>query len=319
MSTSDACQERASVVQPLVDRPIETAACRDGRTLAFARYGARAGRPLYFFHGFPGSRLQAALVHEQARRADVCLVAIDRPGFGRSTPQPRRLILDWPADVAVVADHLGHQRFGVLGVSCGGPYALACARRLAERIDYVGLFAGVGPMNVSSLNRTQMPLLRAMFALARVHPALVSPILALDRWLFLRNAKAAVASLARMMTAPDRQLLAADPAVSTRFAASLAEAYRQGIEGALLDVRLIAVQGEFELRDIKLPVHVYQGEADRNVPPQMGRYIANQLPRATLHVYPDEGHLSIVVNKFGQCLHDFLAAQTDLSYSGDLR
>ncbi len=306
-------------MQPSVDPPIETIACHDGRTLAFARYGARTGRPLDFFHGFPGSRLQAALVHEQALRADVCLVAIDRPGFGRSMPQPRRRILDWPNDVAAVADSLGHERFGVLGVSCGGPYALACARALPERIDYCGLLAGVGPMNVARLNRTQMPLLRAMFALARIHPALISPILALDRWLFLRNPNASVETLAKLMTPPDRQLIAADPVAGARFAASLAEAYRQGIGGALHEAWLIAVQGEFELREIKLPVHVHQGEVDRNVPARMGRTIANQLPRGMLHVYPDEGHLSIVVNRFGQCLREFLGAKTDLSSPGELK
>lgn len=315
----NARQEETPVVQPCIDQPLESIVAGDGRTLAFVRYGSRTGRPLYFFHGFPGSRLQAALVHEQALRADVCLVAIDRPGFGCSTLQPRRRILDWPGDVAAVADHLGHERFGVLGVSCGGPYALACARALPERIGYVGLLAAVGPMNLPRLNRAQMPLLRVMFALARIHPALVSPILALDRWLFRRNPNAAVDALARLMTPPDRHLLAVDPVAGARFAASLAEAYRQGIGGALREVRLIAVQGEFELRDIKLPVQVYQGDIDRNVPPQMGRYIANQLPHGKLHVYRDEGHLSIVVNRFDQCLRDFLAAQADLSSSGDLR
>jgi len=105
-------------VEPL---SFQSCALSDGRLLAYQCYGQVDGRPLYFFHGFPGSRLQAALLHEQALAAGVCLVAPDRPGFGRSTPDPQRTISGWSADVAQLADHLGHERFGVLGVSCGGP------------------------------------------------------------------------------------------------------------------------------------------------------------------------------------------------------
>jgi pimeloyl-ACP methyl ester carboxylesterase len=58
----------------------------DGRHLAWRFYGRRDGAPILFFHGFPGSRLQAALVHAQAAAAGVALIAFDRPGFGASSP-----------------------------------------------------------------------------------------------------------------------------------------------------------------------------------------------------------------------------------------
>ena len=189
-------------MHPGVERATNSFVLNDGRTLAFARYGHPVGHPLYFFHGFPGCRLQAALVHEESLEAGVCLVAIDRPGFGQSTPSPTRTIVDWPRDVAALADHLGHQRFG----------------------------------------------------------------------------------------------------------ASLAEAYRQGIGGATLEAHLIAGKRGFRLEDIVLPVHVYQGGFDRNVPPEMGEFIARQLPLGRYHFCPDEGHLSIAVNKFGDCLRHFSPA-----------
>lgn len=295
---------------------LQTIVAKEARTLAFATYGAPGGRPLYFFHGFPGSRLQAALVDDQARDARVALIAIDRPGFGASSPAPHRRLLDWPHDVVTVADQLGHERFGVLGVSCGGPYALACAHQLPERIDYVGLLAGIGPTDVATLNRDQMPLLKWMFALARLHPLLISPLLALDRAMFRRNAARAVESLAAMMPLPDRRLLHANPTVRAQFVASLAEAYRQGIGGALREAQLIAQQGEFRLREITLPVDVYQGDSDRHVTMAMARHIAEQLPHARLHCYRDEGHLSIVVNRFSDCLRDFAARATQRTIDG---
>lgn len=286
--------------------PLLTCVLRDGRVLAYALYGQPDGRPLYFFHGFPGSRLQAAMLHERALAAGVCLVAADRPGFGASSPDPARTILGWADDVAQLADHLGHARFGVLGVSCGGPYALACAHRLPQRLDYVGLLAGIGPMDVPAIRAGQLPVLSGMFALARIHPLLIAPLLLLDRMMFRRNPERAVRALAAMLTPPDQALLAADPRLAAAFGASLAEAYRQGIGGAMREAHLIGSARGFALEDIGLPVHVYQSGIDRNVPPAMGRYMAERLPRATLAVYPDEGHLSIVVHRFGDCLRDFL-------------
>jgi pimeloyl-ACP methyl ester carboxylesterase len=284
----------------------QTFALRDGRLLAYQCYGQADGRPLYFFHGFPGSRLQAALLHEQALAAGVCLVAPDRPGFGRSTPDPQRTISGWSADVAQLADHLGHERFGVLGVSCGGPYALACASAMPSRLDYVGLLAGIGPMNVPSIRQGQLPLLRLMFAAARISPLLIAPLLLLDYVMFRINPERAVRALAAMLTAPDRQLLASDPQGAAEFGASLAEAYHQGIGGAMREAQLIGCGPDFALEDITLPVHIYQSGVDRNVPPAMGRYLAEHIPGGRLHDYPEEGHLSVVVHGFRDCLRDFL-------------
>jgi|SRR5581483_153796 len=281
---------------------------RDGRLLAYQRYGDLQGRPLFFFHGFPGSRLQAALLHEHALAAKICIVAPDRPGFGLSTPSPSRTILSWPDDVAQLADDLGYARFGVIGVSCGGPYALACAHRLADRIDYVGTLAGMGPMDVRGLRDGQLRFLRVLFGLARVHPRLISPLLWLDRRIFRGDAKAAIRAIAPMLTPPDRSLLQNDAIAAARFAASLAEAYRQGIEGAMREAHLIAKPRGFALADIRIPVHVYQGDQDRNVPPQMGRYVASTLPYGRFRSYPDEGHLSIVLRAFGDCVADFNGA-----------
>ena len=101
------------------------------------------------FHGLPGSHVQASLLDKHARRAGVRLIAPDRPGFGGSPPAPDRTILSWTHDVQQLADHLGLARFGVLGISCGGAYALACAHELGERLHYTGLIAGMGPMDVT--------------------------------------------------------------------------------------------------------------------------------------------------------------------------
>jgi pimeloyl-ACP methyl ester carboxylesterase len=173
----------------------------DGRLLAYHIYGVENGRPIYFFHGFPGTHLQAALVHAQAAVAGVALVAFDRAGFGDSEPARQGTLDSVVGDVAELADALGHRRFGVIGVSCGGPHALACARLMPERVTAVGLLAGAGPMHRPEALAGQLPMLRAMFSLVRRHPWLASPLLALDRLLFRVDAERAVNALSSMLSA----------------------------------------------------------------------------------------------------------------------
>ncbi len=276
-----------------------TGACSPGSP------SATRAAPLHVLHGFPACRLLAALLHEPAWAAGVHLVAADRPGFGRSTPDPRRTILEGARDIAALADHLGHSRFGVLGLSCGGAYALACAHEMPGRLDYVGLLAGMGPMDIPAIRHDQLPPLKALFGLARIHPALASPILLADAFAFRAFPERAMASIASLLSPPDRELLAHDAAARARFLASFEEAYRQGIGGAMTEAALIARPRGFALEAIRVPVHVYQGGLDRHVPPAMGRHIAQAVPQGRLHFHPGEGHLSIAVNRARECLAHF--------------
>jgi len=103
---------------------------RDGRTLGYAEYGSSEGKPLFYFHGHPGSRFEARFLAEQAAQVGVRLIGIDRPGMGLSSFKARRRLLDWPDDVVELADSLHLDRFAVVGFSGGGPYTLACAYKV---------------------------------------------------------------------------------------------------------------------------------------------------------------------------------------------
>ncbi|MBF6022846.1 alpha/beta fold hydrolase [Lysobacter niastensis] len=288
--------------------PAPSLQLRDGRTLTWQCYGDDAGRPLLVFHGFPGCHVQAALIGDAARRAGVRLIAPDRPGFAGSTPDPDRTILSWVRDVEQLAAHLSLLRFGVLGISCGGAYALACAHEIGERLDYVGLVAGMGPMDVPAIRRGQHPALKVLFGLSRLHPRLVTPMLRMDQKMFGIDPMRALQRLASMMTAPDQAFLRTHVAEAETFARSLSVAYRQGIDGAMSEAALIARPRGFELADIRIPVHVYQGGHDRNVPPDMGEYIARHIKLSRYRFFPDEGHLSIVSNAADEYLEDFVAS-----------
>src|SRR5208282_1859736 len=119
----------------------------DGRKLGYSEYGAQRGLPVLGFHGTPGSRFMFRLVHEPARRLGLRIIAPDRPGFGLSDYQENRTLSDWANDVSALADKLGLARFGVAGISGGGPYVAACAALLPERVTAAALISPVGPLH----------------------------------------------------------------------------------------------------------------------------------------------------------------------------
>ncbi|EPE05600.1 alpha beta hydrolase [Ophiostoma piceae UAMH 11346] len=126
----------------------QTCTLPDGRTIGFAEYGAPGGHPVLYFHGFPASRLEGSITDKQARRHNVRVLALDRPGYGLSTRVPERTTMDYPDDVLAFAASQNLPRFGILGTSGGGPYALACASKIpASRLTHVGILAGAGPWN----------------------------------------------------------------------------------------------------------------------------------------------------------------------------
>src|SRR3972149_6694920 len=141
---------------------------RDGRFLGYAEHGNPTGKPLFWFHGFPGSRLEPQFLHETAAKRDVRVIALDRPGMGLPTFKRARTFLDWPDDVAQAADLLGIDRFAVAGLSGGSPYAAVCALKLADRLTAAGIISGIATLGMSRQNRLLFTLGRRLPWLARL-------------------------------------------------------------------------------------------------------------------------------------------------------
>jgi len=265
----------------------------DGRRLGYAQYGQRDGEPILYFHGHPGSRLEARFAHAAAEAAGFRVIALDRPGYGLSDFQPGRTVADWPADVAQAADALGISRFSVAGASGGGPYALACAWRLPSRVVRAAVISGVGPYQVPGVTRGMRWQNKVAFRMGSRWPALA-------RWL-MHSMQRSIASrpdrtieaLARSMSPSDAEIVRR-PEVRQILIADISEAFRHGSEGAAHDVVLLGRPWGFSLREIEAEVYLWQGEADTLVPPAMGRYQAEQIPRCHLTVLPGEGHLLII-------------------------
>lgn len=131
--------------------PTSVARTADGRDLAFCEWGSPTGSPVFFLHGTPGSRYFRHAGGEYDR-IGMRVITFDRPGYGRSTRHPSRTVAGGADDVAAVADHLGLERFAVIGASGGGPYALSAAASLPERVTRCATVVGVGPHDAPDLD-----------------------------------------------------------------------------------------------------------------------------------------------------------------------
>jgi pimeloyl-ACP methyl ester carboxylesterase len=274
----------------------EQIALRDGRRLGVTEFGVPDGRPVLYCHGFPASRLEARLVHEAAMRQGVRLVAIDRPGYGLSDFNPGRRILDWPQDVIEVFDRPALQRFAVLGVSGGAPYALACAVAIPERVTAVGIACGLGTTTIAEDLAYMNAFARFSLAFARATPRLSRLVYSRVGLLLKERPQWVLALLAARMPPADHATLA-DPGVYAALAASLREAFRQGGEGAAYELTLYAQPWNFSAAGVQMPVYLWHGEQDTTVPVAMGRRMAAFLPGCRAKFYADEGHFSLPVRR----------------------
>jgi pimeloyl-ACP methyl ester carboxylesterase len=259
----------------------------DGRTLAYTDCGASDGPLVIYFHGAPTSRLDLVGFEETFASLGVRIVSPDRPSYGGSTPQPGRGFTDWPADVSALADHLGVERFAVMGLSSGGPYVVACAALLAERVASAGVVAGVTDMGWppawENYDDDEATLMRLGDETAAV------------RWCdenYGPDGSKYFESAGEL--APADLALLEDEAMTAGFFATVGEAFRQGVGGFAQDITVQGSPWPFEPSVIPATTRVLHGEADTLVPVAHGRHTAQLIPGATLVTFPDHGHLSII-------------------------
>jgi len=263
----------------------------DGRDLAYEEYGDPAGFPVLSFHGGLSSRLDAAPADRAARAAGVRLLSPDRPGIGLSTYQRGRRLVDWPGDVAHLADALGLERFAVMGWSAGGAYAAACAAKLGGRVTAAALLSSAVPLDQYGTSRGLSFEDRVLLVLSRRTPRLASALITVS----IVNA-----SNARLLRAIMRAFPPVDRSVLSEWGppdhalAFVREAVRQGTKGCVLDYRIFGDPWGFALEEIAVPVQIWEGSEDRTGPPGYRAFLQRHIAGSTVTVVPGEGHLSLL-------------------------
>jgi pimeloyl-ACP methyl ester carboxylesterase len=294
----------------------ETIQLSDGRTLAYLDIGDTEGRPVFYFHGGPGSRLEGLLFEQLNQQLGIRMIAPDRPGYGLSDFQEDRTYLDWAEDVGELADQLDIDRFAVLGYSSGGPYAAAVAHGIPQRLTVAAIVAGEGPYASDDYPKSVLTSdtfhgsgANKVFIWSADHgPWLMHALFRLMRVLTFRDPVGLIESSGEAsMAAKDRQFFIRD--FGREYGAELVEAFRQGAQGPTRDFTLERLDWPFDLEEIHAPpVLVFHGQEDMAVHPSISEYVAMRIPacgEATM--YPGEGH-SVVYYRYEEIIEAMLEA-----------
>ena len=251
-----------------------------GRTVAYAEYGDPDGTPVLFFHGTPGSRLLGALYADAADERAVRLLAVDRPGYGRSSPRPDRTLADTPSFATPVLDDAGVEEAGVVGFSGGGPHALALATSRGERVRSVALVgSAVPPDCVENRPRPQ----RLLEGMATRAPWLLGGLLRVQRWLAGRSTDVVTSQYAEN---PDSVPAEVAEVVRRDFREALARSRN----GVVVESRLFGRAWDVDPAAVDVPVVSWHGERDGNVPLAAARRFADRLS-GDLRVLDGADHL----------------------------
>ncbi len=263
---------------------------KDGRQLSYAKYGQQDGYPIIFLHGSPGSRI--AVEEEIYSHLGVEIIYPERPGYGYSSPNPKASFKSWADDIVSLLDHWGIEQIDIAGASAGGAYTLACIAFYPHRFRSATLIGSAAPPQTPNYRKGMFLGNRLAIWLSRYAPFLI---------------RAASGNFARKFKKyPDqvwqqvsKQLCEADQTILTEakkkaypvFVDHLMEAFRNGTEGHVADIRNIARPWAIPFTAIQCPVYLWHGIDDTLSPIAGAKAMAAWLPTARAEFLPNAGHL----------------------------
>jgi pimeloyl-ACP methyl ester carboxylesterase len=267
-------------------------AVRGGRRLSFAEFGRPRGAAIVWMHGTPGARRQIPLeAREFAESHDIRIIGVDRPGIGTSTPHLYENVLDWTGDLVELCDVLDIDTLRLIGLSGGGPYALAAGAALPDRVHGVGVLGGVaptqGPDAITGGLVSLAPYAAPLLTVGRVP---VGVALAAGIRLVRPIAGPIIDAYAAVQPRGDKELLAR-PEFRAMFLDDILNGARFHFGAVLSDVILFTRHWGFEAADVQVPVHWWHGDSDHIIPHAHGEHMAQRLPHARFTTIDGESHL----------------------------
>lgn len=265
----------------------------EDRQIGFAEFGDPQGRAIFWLHGTPGARRQIPTeARVFAQHHGIRLIGLDRPGIGSSTPHQYETLFGFAEDLRTVADTFGIDKMAVIGLSGGGPYALACAAAMPDRVVAAGVLGGVaptsGPDAIGGGVVALGPLVAPVLQVAGVPIGLTAT--AVIR--FIRPlASSALKLYARVSPEADRALLLR-PEFGAMFLDDLLNGSRKQLAAPFADVVLFSRDWGFRLDEVKQQVRWWHGDHDHIVPFAHGEHVVSRLPDAELYHLPGESHLA---------------------------
>lgn len=257
---------KATLVMPRFGSQQEADVTVRGMSLSFTEWGDPSGAVVVGFPGNPGARFGLGWARQHASDCGVRLLVFERPGIGRSAPDSARTVSSTAQRICEAVADLGVSTFAVLGNSSGGPYALACGAVAPSAVTRIAVIAGAGRMEEPGSHAGMSSENDAFWSLARQRPSATTPLFEQA----LRDAPAKGYHEERL--------------------ADIVEAGRQGAQHLALDAYVISARWDFDEAGIAMPVDLWHGVLDDDIPEVQARRLAARLPRATLHLWPHHGH-----------------------------
>lgn len=278
-----------------IDRPkVEGSVAVDGpRRIGFAEFGSATGRAIVWLHGTPGARRQIPTeARAYAAANSLRLLSIDRPGIGSSTPHRYGSLAEFPADLAALLEALGIDKFAIIGLSGGGPYALAAAHEMPDRVIAAGILGGVAPtVGPDAIGGGAMRLASLAAPLVGVAGAPIGRLLSSALRVARPIGEPAIRIYGRLSPQADRELLAR-PEFRAMFLDDLLHGGQRGMDAPFADILVFARDWGFRVGEIEVPVRWWHGDQDHIIPHSHGAHMVSLLPNARLFTMPGESHIS---------------------------
>ncbi|KZF25545.1 alpha/beta-hydrolase [Xylona heveae TC161] len=298
---------------PNSPRENQTMTLPDGRELGFAEYGSPTGTPVFYFHGDVGSRIEVVEWDKAAKKNDIRIIGVDRPGMGLSSFQPDRKLLDWPKDVRELARHLGITEYRIIGVSGGGPFVLACAYAIPQNeLKAAGVVAGMGLWSYGLRGMRVVP--RLTWNLTSWMPGAYGKLL--DSLLVpaaqnpdISETDKLAAKIVKEFREGDRKYYEQDPYMTTVLRDVLRAGFQQGSKGLVHDIKIMTRHWGFELKDISQDkVLFWYGLDDENTTPRVGRLMHKEIRQSKLTEYQGTTHFTIMGKHGDKILSELIKA-----------
>lgn len=275
----------------------------DGRKLGYRVFGDPSGRPVLALHGTPGSRFKYAGSHEAALAAGLQLIAIDRWGYGLTSPpggasrqrRNKSSLLDFGADVTALADHLGFPVLAITGVSGGCPFAVACAAALGARVSALALVSPVGLIADAAPGRRWRAFHSFCFRVLPRIPGSIGLVFHLYRAGLAAAPNLAMSVAISRSASADRRAMR-DEATRKRLIETFAAGLQPGVAGPKIDMALFSRPWGIDLAGLTVKTRIWIGLADRNVPLPAVDALAAALSNCELTQLPGAGHLWVAQN-----------------------
>ncbi len=275
----------------------------NGGHVTLDEYGDPQGRPVIFCHGWPSSRTMAELTDDAARAVGVRMISPDRPGIRQSTPQIGRRLLDWPPLLHELAAKLEINKFRMLAISGGAPYAYAAAWAMPDQVQAIAVVSGAPPIDELPDQSGLLALYRWMLALHRTRPELLRALFHAARpFASVRIPLRLRPMLLKILQPCDEAVLRDSRAFAACFE-SQRQAWRASAEGVMADAEIYARPWGFPLEQVQIPVRLWHGKSDRSFSFRLAELVAARLPNCETHFVENAGHYSLPIRR----MHEILA------------